>query len=900
VSPRLSSGFTATRLCAGALLLASLAHAAAAQSPPDEPFTSVVDGQSYLGNAPLRLWHRTRGYGEQSGETAFGTHWAAPFGENIGFIDGQFRLADDDTDYSMNAGAGFRWRADDFLTGYPRIFGFSFWYDGEDTENDNYFNQLGVSFERLGPRVDLRLNANIPLEDEKQGDDVTLTGATTYTGNDLAQATLVGTDIPLRVVDFEVAPRVFNFNAWVYGGGYQMDGDGISEFGWKGGARGYITNDLALDVGVTDDEEFGTNTVVQIIWTPGRTTPTASSWTHTIDDRMREQVFRNAYVATAQRLTPGAEVITNENGQRFDSVHVASNAAPGGDGTFERPYDELTDINPNTNPGAIILVHANSSFNGQSATVQDSQRLLGEGNNVQHTVLTAQLGTVNLPPSFAGALGAAKPIINNAGGAGAIILAAANTDVDAVDPIEVSNFTINGGLSGVVSPTGVGQANINHMSISNTTSHGINLTPLTETLTNNTMRQRFQTLLDDNTFTGVGGDDILLTSATPAVGTAILESSTISDTTSTGGNGYGVHLVNNQRTYNISNYTWDGDATGDGAIRSEGGVAGSNVVGSNITVREGQAGTGSAISLINSAATHTFTSTTVTDTGGASIVADGGLANMTFTGRITQANDQSVVSVLNGHDGTLTFNESTANQGVIEATNGNGLQFANADGSYIFNHKVTLNGGDAGIDVLAGNDAVNGSQGVFTFANADIDFNNSTAAAAAVAIDASTVQAFTISGDIDVTGGRPVAITNNKGGSMTFNATIDGMDEQIFVDGNSGGTTLFSGQVTMNTAANAAVVISDNTGGSTRFNNLDITTTTGNAYTAINSAAHTIEVAGADNTITTAGGLALHLDTVAIGAQNLNFRQVNATGGANGIVIEDTNGAGADIRGAHV
>ena len=156
----------------------------------------------------------------------------------------------------------------------PRIFGVSVWYDGEDTELDNYFNQLGVSFERLGQLIDLRLNANIPLEDTKQGDDVTL-----HRRRDLHRQlprpkhARDSPTSPLRVVDFEVAPRIFNLNAWVYGGGYQMDGDGISEFGAKGGVRGYVTNDLAVDVGVTDDDVFGTNTVVQVIWTPGRTAP---------------------------------------------------------------------------------------------------------------------------------------------------------------------------------------------------------------------------------------------------------------------------------------------------------------------------------------------------------------------------------------------------------------------------------------------------------------------------------------------------------------------------------------------------------------------------------------------------------------------------------------------------
>ena len=45
----------------------------------------------------------------------------------------------------------------------------------------------------------------------------------------------------------------------------------------------------------------------------------------------------------------------------------------------------------------------------------------------------------------------------------------------------------------------------------------------------------------------------------------------------------------------------------------------------------------------------------------------------------------------------------------MSATNGTGLQFDNADGTYNFNGTTTLNGGDAGIDIL------NGSGGTFVF-----------------------------------------------------------------------------------------------------------------------------------------------------------------------------------------
>ena len=339
VSPRFRNESLHSRLSSAALGLAMMlalraSATASAQDVPTEglPFDSVVDGSAYVGTTPLRVSGRSRGIGEEQGEMALGTHLATPTLGGVGFVDGQFRVGDQDQDFSLNFGGGLRWRNDDYFFDSPRIFGVSVWYDGEDTRLDNYFNQIGVSLERLGPLVDLRLNANIPLEERKNGDDVMFTGETVFVGNNIGQETLVDTDVSLRVVDFEVAPRLFNLNAWGYGGGYQMDGDGVSEFGYKAGVRGYIYNDLALDVGVWDDDVFGTNTVVQLIWTPGRVAAEITNWTQNIDDRMREHVYRNAYVAVDRTQTAGAVNLTDATGEDIRVVHVDSDAAPGGDG----------------------------------------------------------------------------------------------------------------------------------------------------------------------------------------------------------------------------------------------------------------------------------------------------------------------------------------------------------------------------------------------------------------------------------------------------------------------------------------------------------------------------------------------------------------------------------------
>jgi hypothetical protein len=914
VSSRFLAESTSTRLSTVLLLLAALLLAAepstaSAQDVPTDgvPFSSVVDGSAYLGNG-FRIWHHTRGYGEETSETALGGRLATPTAGGLAFMDGQFRVGNSDTDFSVNLGGGFRWRNDDYFFDSPRIFGFSFWYDGEDTQLDNYFNQLGVSFERLGPLVDLRLNANIPLEDLKEGDDVMFTGDTVFSGNNLSRGTLVDADASLRVVDFEVAPRLFNLNAWGYGGGYQMDGNDVSEMGYKVGVRGYIYNDLALDVGVTDDDHFGTNTVVQVIWTPGRVSPGVTNWSHNIDDRMREQVYRNQYVAVTRTQVAGAVSLTDVFGDEIRVVHVDSNAAAGGNGTFENPLNNLNDIDDNSEVGDIVLAHSTSVFNGQSATLQDAQRFLGEGLNNDgtpqvHTVLTSELGQINLPESSPGASMLARPIIQNSAAPAAVVLMGGNDEVNTLAEIEVSNFTIDGGTRGVYSPTGVGDVNINQLRVENITGDGIELTPLVETLANNSTQIRFTPTINEVIFDNVGGDDIDLNGTTgePSA-TAVNEAIAISNIESDDGDGVGIRLTNHRRAATISNFDWDGGTTGLGALRIENNLvaafnpnqatvtmSGTNAMTGGVT---GVGGDGYAIRLEGGAATHTIGGTTITNMGGDAIIASGGTAGMNFTGRIEQtSNNASILSVENGHDGNLTFTELTANAGVIRATTGDGLQFNDADGVYTFVDNVDIEGVAAGGATSAVN--VQGdSEGVITLTDATFDningdtitFVGGTANLTLTGRINQTLNAFSV---LDVSGGHDGTLVFNEitAGAGVINATTgDGLQ---FNDAD--GAYTFNSGVTL-AGTSEGISVSNGSSGTFAFTDADneITNPTGNA----------IEIAGSDAIFSYAG----EIDTNAgrpflyennTGGSATISAAVDAIAGSQGILIR--NNTGGDV-----
>src|SRR5262249_28567397 len=118
--------------------------------------------------------------------------------------------------------------------------------------------------------------------------------------------------------------------------------------------------------------------------------------------------------------------------------------------------------------------------------------------------------------------------------------------------------------------------------------------------------------------------------------------------------------------------TNDATFTGFTSVTSTGGTNGVALVGVTGTVILGMCGLSGAT--------------------GAKLSVRGGSETITYNGNISQANNAAMVSLGGGHvTGTITLS------GTLNATNGTGLQFSNADGTYSFPGSVTLNGGGAGL-----------------------------------------------------------------------------------------------------------------------------------------------------------------------------------------------------------
>ncbi|WP_129411833.1 hypothetical protein [Mesorhizobium sp. Pch-S] len=289
--------------------------------------------------------------------------------------------------------------------------------------------------------------------------------------------------------------------------------------------------------------------------------------------------------------------------------------------------------------------------------------------------------------------------------------------------------------------------------------------------------------------------------------------------------------------------------------------------GTNAVVMNNVTGTG-----VVNLGTGTLNATT-----GAVIGITGGTAGLLYSGNVNQTNNAALLSIANHTTGTVTFQTGTLN-----ATNGSGLQFDNADGIYNFNATTTLNGGDAGIDII------NGSNGAFTFAAGTTITNPSGAGFLVNGGNGNISYSGTISKN---NAGRMIDIQSRNGGTMTFSGNLSATVNAtggIFASSNSGGTFTFSGTTKTLSPNGRGVDLLNNSGATFNFTNggLAITTTTQFGFNA--SGGGTITVQGSNNTIGSGTGGALNVVNTTIGALGLNFRSIASNGAANGIILNNT------------
>jgi hypothetical protein len=222
--------------------------------------------------------------------------------------------------------------------------------------------------------------------------------------------------------------------------------------------------------------------------------------------------------------------------------------------------------------------------------------------------------------------------------------------------------------------------------------------------------------------------------------------------------------------------------------------------------------------------------------------------------------------------GTLTVGSTS-----VSAAGGPALDLSSGDVVGSFDALSSAGSTGAGIRLI-------GVGGAFSAAGGSI--TGSAGPGAEVTGGAGT---FSYGGDIAVAGPLAVSVTGRTGGALTFSGTIASTGQGISVQNNSGGTIAFTGgSKSLSTGANEGVSLANNAGATISFGGggLVIATTSGDGFQATGGG--TVTVTGAGNTVTSAGGVAVRVENTTIGASGLTFRSVSASGGTNGIVLNNT------------
>ncbi|MEM7068663.1 MAG: inverse autotransporter beta domain-containing protein, partial [Pseudomonadota bacterium] len=793
-----------------------------------------------------------------------------------------------------NFGLGYRQIVPGGFFGLDSIFGIYGFFDIRDTERGNTFRQATIGAELITESLEFRVNGYFP-EDKKFNvggvgapvGAIILNGVNVgIAGNGTIEQALPGFDVEAGV-RFELSEdAALRLNAGYYR--FERDGTRVEggmaraelefddPFGWQGAK-------FSIGGEVRDDNLRGTQGYgLARLRIPLQAGGTINSETtdrvelQGIDRFMTRRIYRDDDIVTTEVVDPNAFINLTDvaTGETLQVFHVAE--TPQGVADCSNVNNACTVAAAQALAGAgdtFLAVDVAGNIASAIALNADNQKVFGSGNNGAVAIpMTDALNSILQLNNLGG-----RPTVSGVNFGNILNPTAVGFSTNTATGIQGNGFT--------------GQATIGDIM---STNGGLNFQNSAAAIN-----------VADSTFSGGTNFGILLQNLTGQT--------TFTNVDVFGGQGGGIGLVGG-----TANATFDATSTlaqnGNGpAVDVAGGHTGTFTFNGNINATNGSGlqfdnadgtydfagptflnGGDAGIDILNgSAGTFTFTDTDITNPTGAAVNIDGGSSTTTFgaASSIFQSSASPTVNIMGGHAGTFTFN------GDLNATNGSGLQFDNADGTYNFNGQAILNGGDAGIDIL------NGSAGTFTFA--DTRISNPTGTAVNVDGGSSTTT-FGATSSISQSSDSPtVNIAGGHTGAFTFNGNINATNGNGLQFDNADGTYNFAGPTILN-GGDAGIDILNDSSGTFTFTDTDITNPTGTAVNVDggsstttfgsdssithNSANPTVNIAGGHTGTFTFDG-----DINATSGTGLQFDNADGTYNFNGQAILNGGDAGIDI-----
>lgn len=261
-----------------------------------------------------------------------------------------------------------------------RIFGWNGYFDMDDGRGNEQWQRVGFGFETLGKYVDFRANGYWVAGDESVLLQDQLVGDLALAGNSVFRIRNQIRDNAYGGADFEVGgplPVLGRRGLNLYGGGYYLDSEyGNETFGFQARFEALVTESLTVNVNLTNDDTFGTNSWVSIAYTIPSYRERSILQPRRVRDRLQDPVIRSRRVhSNLDRIDLPEAIVNTAKGRAYNIVYVDPNATSvtnGGDGagTIEDPFTSLQIANMNNNAGIdVIRIVPRSDDTGTNLTV---------------------------------------------------------------------------------------------------------------------------------------------------------------------------------------------------------------------------------------------------------------------------------------------------------------------------------------------------------------------------------------------------------------------------------------------------------------------------------------------------------------------------------------------------
>ncbi|MGE3803889.1 MAG: inverse autotransporter beta domain-containing protein [Gemmataceae bacterium] len=692
------------------------------------------------------------------------------------------------------------------------VAGLNGFYDGRNT-NFNYFHQLGLGWEALGPVWEWRGNVYIPIGQQRAGAGSTGFFNPQFVATNISLDRFAFFETAMNGVDTEIGRSLLvrdRLNLRGYVGFYHYSNDNVpTANGIRGRLEAWVSENLSFNFAVQNDAVFDTTVTGGLAMHLGGL-PRGLRRTAPLQAKLGERVVRDPNIVVQRSEEFRRELaIDPATGAPIEVRHVSSSAAPGGDGSIEHPFQNLTQLQNGSGPNMILFAHSGSVFNGEGIALQNSQRFLGEG--IPY-FFTATQGTFLLPTATGGTV---QPRILNA--PGNAVMLASNT--------EVANFGISNAALNGVRGIGVNNFNLHDLNIQGAGDNGIYLTGVTGTglIVNNTIANNGRgadvtgtssalggdgygngILIESSNFSGSIASNTITGNGSGGTGTANAVG-VFSDAVAVGGEGLGNGLVfTDGSTFNgsIANNTITGNGAGGSAVAQANGLFGADA---------SAAGNGNGYGILIE-----FGSVINGPITGNTISGNGVGGNSTATVDAFALGASAAVGGTGGGNGMFIVDPGSAVNGPISGNTfaGNGVGGnAFASGNAAINANAALGGAGFGSGICTG-ETINGSITGNTFSGNGVGGSASAVSTAGLIAADAALGGDGLGSGIDTAGATingsitGNTFTGNGNGGAANAASPGGLTAAAARGGNAFGFgmsiigTTFNGGITNNTLTN--------------------------------------------------------------------------------------------------